>query len=137
MCCIIIPSLGQSNGSSTSYIYLLEVRTRIERWFCTCGVSRIVTAMHYEMVEIKEGEYSSENACNAQCKRESEDKCWVCVEEFHGWPNPAWSYHFCQHKADAPFSYLGTPGMTQGQCNGKFVCPKLEELPYTYEERFP
>ena len=98
---------------------------------CTCGISRIVSVNPGEMTEIKQGEYLSENACNAQCKREPEDKCWVCVEEFHGpWPSPAWSHHFCQHKADAPFSYLGTPGMTQAQCNGKFVCPKLEELPY-------
>ena len=49
---------------------------------------------------------------------------------------PAWTYHFCQHKADAHFSYLGTPGMTQAQCNGKFVCPKLEALPYQLAE-FP
>jgi len=56
---------------------------------CTCGVSRVVTAGPDEMTEIKQGEYLSENACNAQCKREPEDICWVCVEEFHGpWPNP-------------------------------------------------
>lgn len=97
---------------------------------CTCGIRRVVHARPNELVGINIGEYLSENACNAQCAREAEDKCWVCVEEFHGWPNPAWSYHFCQHKADAHFSYLGTPGMTQAQCNGKFVCPKLEELPY-------
>lgn len=104
---------------------------------CTCGIRRVVHARPNELVGINIGEYLSENACNAQCAREAEDKCWVCVEEFAGPPNPAWSYHFCQHKADAPFSYLGTPGMTQAQCNGKFVCPKLEELPYSYELGFP
>jgi len=98
---------------------------------CTCGVSRIVSVDPGEMTEIKQGEYLSENACNAQCAREAEDRCWVCVEEFQGpWPSPAWAHYFCQHKADAPFSYLGTPGITQAQCNGKFVCPKIEELPY-------
>lgn len=102
---------------------------------CTCGIRRVVHARPNELVGINIGEYLSENACNAQCKREPEDKCWVCVEEFHGpWPNPAWSYHFCLHKADAPFSYLGNPGMTQAQCNGKFVCPKIEELPYDFEK---
>ena len=100
---------------------------------CTCGIRRVVHAPHNEMVGMNIGEYLSENACNAQCAREAEDKCWVCVEEFYGpWPNPQWAYHFCQHKADAPFSYLGTPGMTQAQCNGRFVCPKLEELPYQF-----
>ena len=56
---------------------------------CTCGISRVVTVDPDEMVGINIGEYLSQNACNAQCKREPEDKCWVCVEEFHGpWPNP-------------------------------------------------
>ena len=105
---------------------------------CTCGISRVVHARPNAMVEIREGEHLSQNACNAQCKRGEEDKCWVCVEEFYGpWPNPQWAYHFCQHKADAPFSYLGTPGMTQAQCNGKFVCPKIEELPYAFELKLP
>ena len=36
-----------------------------------------------------------------------------------------------QHKADAPFSYLGTPGMVLGGLNGcNRVCPRLSKLPY-------
>ena len=36
-----------------------------------------------------------------------------------------------QHKADAPFSYLGTPGMALGGFSGcNRVCPRLTELPY-------
>ena len=56
---------------------------------CTCGISRVVTVDPDEIVGINIGEYLSQNACNAQCKRRAEDKCWVCVEELHGpWPNP-------------------------------------------------
>ena len=101
---------------------------------CTCGISRVETVPHDQMVGMDIGEYLTEDACNVHCARDEEEKCWVCVEEFSG-PgfDPVSSYH-CQHKADAPFSYLGKPGMTQAQCNGPLVCPKLTEpteLPYT------
>lgn len=99
---------------------------------CTCGVSRVETVPHDQMVAMDIGEYLSENACNAQCARGGE-ACWVCVEEFSGLPwDPTSSYH-CQHKADAPFSYLGNPGMTQLECNGRWVCPKLVALPYEFK----
>jgi len=36
-----------------------------------------------------------------------------------------------QHKADAPFSYQGQPGMVLGGLNGcNRVCPRLKALPY-------
>jgi len=97
---------------------------------CTCGISEIVTAGPHDIIEYKEGQYLSEHACNAQCGREADAKCWVCVESHTGPPGPVYTTYSCEHKADAPFSYLGQAGKTLAQCNAIGVCPVITELPY-------
>ena len=102
---------------------------------CTCGISDIVTAMPGEIIEWKEGAFLSEHACNAQCSRGGNNKCWVCVQSYTGPPGPMYTTYSCEHKADAPSSYLGQPGMTLIQCNTFGVCPVIEELPYYYDKK--
>ena len=71
--------------------------SKVDSPSCTCGISRVVSqpANSNTAVPIFPGEYLSEAACNAQCKRGPEDKCWVCVEQYSGFPGGGATY-FCQ-----------------------------------------
>ena len=94
---------------------------------CTCGIQRQVTVPYNQVVAVEVGEYLTENSCNAQCKQGEGNECWVCVPQYG--VQGAITYS-CQHKADAPFSYLSNTGMTSDDCNRVGVCPKLEQVPY-------
>ena len=98
---------------------------------CTCGISRVVGPVpHDQAVAIGIGEYLSEGACNAQCARGPDDKCWDCVATQSWPPGPTYTTYQCMHKTDSPGQYLNQPGKTLAQCNYLGACPKLTALPY-------
>lgn len=100
---------------------------------CTCGISRVVTvpAGGNWGVAMNDGEYLSQNACNAHCERDGQPgnakDCWVCLEAAseNGWINK-----FCKHKAEITPFMLGAPPSTKISCIKN--CMKMEKLPYQY-----
>jgi len=101
---------------------------------CTCGITRVVTvsASSNLAVPFYQDEYLSENSCNANCNREADDKCWVCMSQTF---ENGWTHYFCRHQADITPFMLGATGKTRIGCNKR--CPVLTELPYQHQVRLP
>eukprot|EP00581_Thalassiosira_minuscula_P010794 CAMPEP_0183730332 /NCGR_PEP_ID=MMETSP0737-20130205/32569_1 /TAXON_ID=385413 /ORGANISM="Thalassiosira miniscula, Strain CCMP1093" /LENGTH=193 /DNA_ID=CAMNT_0025962791 /DNA_START=57 /DNA_END=638 /DNA_ORIENTATION=- len=94
---------------------------------CTCGITRIVTAGPDERVLMEDGEFLSAVSCNANCSREPDNKCWVCISSTTG---PGWTHYYCKHKADITPFMLGASGNTNIGCFR--ACNAVEKMPYEF-----
>ena len=134
-------TLGQSNGHVTvlkaQYIppitytfWKCGVAIRSDPSGCTCDIARTVTAPADQAVAMTTDEYLSQAACNRNCKRGAEDKCWTCASSTSG---NGYTHYWCAHVADLPSFYLGDSLKTEEDCNDFGVCPKIKELKGLYE----
>ena len=100
---------------------------------CKCGIPRIVTvpADSNQAVAMEVGESLSANACNANCARELDDKCWVCtsITGENGWTN-----YYRKHKVDLTPFMLGVTGTTKLGCLK--TCHILAQLPYELKKLY-